>query len=109
MEPRHLIALPSYIDPEAWQAFLEVRAKLRAPNTDYAQKLLLYQMQRLKDAGNDPDEVLRASIVGGWKDLYAKKREASGALPTWKPEPTNATPPPDGWAQKAKANIRRVA
>lgn len=105
-----MIPLPAYIDAEAWAAFLEVRARLRAPNTDYAQKLLLYQIQRLKDAGNDPGEVLRRSIIGGWKDLYAlPKQEASGALPIYRPEPTNATAPPDGWARQTKAKIRRVA
>lgn len=104
-----MIALPSYVDREAWAAFLEIRAKLKAPNTDYAQKLLLYQLQRLKDAGNDPDLVIRASIVGGWKDFYAVKEdkiEASGRLPEYKPEPTKASKPP-GWFKDK--HIRRVA
>lgn len=104
-----MIPLPAYIDPEAWQAFLEVRQKLKAPNTDYAQKLLLVKLLKLKSDGHDPSEVLAASIVGGWKGLFPIKEdrtEASGKLPEYKPEPTQASKPP-GWFKDK--HIRRVA
>lgn len=106
-----MIALPQYIDKEAWAAFLEVRAKLKAPNTDYAQKLLVYELQRLKDAGHDPTECINQSIVKGYKDLYApkdKRTEASGRLPEYHAVERASTPPPDGWLAQVKGRLRSV-
>jgi hypothetical protein len=79
-----MIGLPSYIDREAWDALLDVRAKLKSPNTVYALKLLLYEVQRIKDAGHDPNEAIKQSVLKGYKDVYQpreKKIEANaGAM-----------------------------
>ena len=66
-----MIALPSYIDPEAWQAMLDMRKAKKVPTTAYAEKLLLVQLQRFKDAGHDPCAVMEQSIVKGWTDFWA--------------------------------------
>ncbi len=77
-EPSHkpntsTFVLPDWIPAETWAAFLEVRKKLRAKGTDYAHKLLVNQLERIRDAGHDPIEAINTSIRSGWKDVYAPK------------------------------------
>lgn len=76
-----MIALPQYIDREAWEAWMEVRKQLKAPNTDYALKLLVYEVQRIKDAGHDPNAAIKQSVLKGWKDVYPSKEKAIEAAP----------------------------
>lgn len=76
-----MIPLPGYIDREAWAAWMEVRKHLKAPNTDYALKLLLYEVQRIKDAGHDPNAAIKQSVLKGWKDVYQPKDKPIEAAP----------------------------
>lgn len=70
-----MIALPGYVDKEAWAALLETRREKKVPNTDYAQKLLLYELQRIKDAGHDPNAAMKQSILKGYTDVYQPKEK----------------------------------
>jgi hypothetical protein len=112
-----MIPLPAYVDQEAWQGLMEVRAKLKAPNTAYAQKLLLYEVQRIKDAGHDANEAIKQSVLKGWKDVYCPKdkpiepakRQEAEQTQAWiaehRREPTGK---PEGWAQSVKQKLRSV-
>ncbi len=70
-----MIALPGYVDKEAWDALIEVRKAKKVPTTVYAAKLLLYELQRIKDAGHCPNAALRQSILKGYTDVYAPKEK----------------------------------
>jgi uncharacterized protein YdaU (DUF1376 family) len=69
------IALPSWVPEDAWKAWLEVRPKVKAPNTPRALALALRDLERLRDSGNDPRAVLEAATVKGWRGLFPVKQE----------------------------------
>ena len=70
-----MIPLPAYIDPEAWSGFVEMRRAMpkTKPFTDRAAKLILYELQRIKDAGHDPNAALDQSTLRGWADVWPAK------------------------------------
>lgn len=110
-----MIPLPAYVDKEAWAGFVEMRRAMpkSKPFTTRAATLILYELQRIKDAGHDPNAALDQSTLRGWADVYPPKEKPieraarSAADETRKmldsrPEPTK--PPPE-LLQK----LRRVA
>ena len=72
---KKMIPLPAYIDPEAWVGFVEMRRAMpkTKPFTDRAAKLILYELQRIKDAGHDPNAALDQSTLRGWADVWPAK------------------------------------
>ena len=70
-----MIPLPAYINLEAWAGFLEMRKAMpkTRPFTDRAATLILYELQRIKDAGHCPNAALDQSTLHGWTDVYAPK------------------------------------
>ncbi len=68
-----MIALPAYIDAEAWSGFVDMRKTIKKPLTTRAAKLILYELQRLKDAGHDPNAALDQSTNHCWADVYMPK------------------------------------
>jgi hypothetical protein len=73
-----LIALPAYIDPEAWAGFVEMRRAMpkSRPFTLRAATLILKELQRIKDAGHCPNAALDQSTLNGWTDVYQPKEKA---------------------------------
>ena len=73
-----MIPLPTYIDPEAWTGFVEMRRAMpkSKPFTQRAAVLILKELQRLKDAGHDPNAALDQSTLRGWADVYVPKDKA---------------------------------
>ena len=71
----HLIPLPSYLSRETWDEFEIMRMQMRKPMTDKARKLILYELQRIKEAGHDPNESLDQSILHCWADVYQPKEK----------------------------------
>ena len=72
--------LPDFIDKETWDAFLETRKKKRAVPTEHAKVLLIKKLEEFRDAGDDPNEVLKRSIMNGWTGIFPldKKGGQSG-------------------------------
>lgn len=70
--------LPVWLPIEAWNAFLEMRKKIKKPATEYAQKLLLKKLEKFQAQGVSVTEVLEQSITSGWQDVYALKDGARG-------------------------------
>ena len=69
------IPLPAYIDKEAWDGFCEMRRLMpkSRPFSTRAAVLILYELQRIKDAGHCPNAALDQSTVHGWTDVYPSK------------------------------------
>jgi hypothetical protein len=67
------LPFPANVSSEIWQAFMDVRKGLKAKNTIPAVKALITQLNKLVDAGNNPEEVVLQSIRSSWKDLYEIK------------------------------------
>jgi hypothetical protein len=70
-----LIPLPSYLSRETWDEFEIMRMKMRKPLTDRARKLILYELQRIKEAGHCPNAALDQSILHCWADVYQPKEK----------------------------------
>ena len=70
-----MIALPGYIDAEAWQGFEEMRKTIKKPLTDRARKLVVYELHRIKTAGHCPNAALDQSTCHCWADVYPSKEK----------------------------------
>jgi len=68
-------ALPSWVPEDAWRSWLEVRSRVKAPNTARALTLALRDLERLKNEGNDPRTVLETATVKGWRGLFPVKSQ----------------------------------
>jgi hypothetical protein len=116
-----MIPLPGYIDPEAWQGFVDMRKTIKKPLTLRAAKLILYELQRIKDAGHDANAALDQSTNHCWCDVWAPKekvieKKATTATTDWvrqQDEYKALSQTPEAKAAKeramARAGIRRVA
>jgi hypothetical protein len=62
--------IPLWITPESWQAFEEMRKKIKAPLTMYASKLIVSELCKLKASGDNPQDCLDQSIRNGWRDVF---------------------------------------
>ncbi len=69
--------LPVWIDRETWDAYLKGRKK----PTEQAKVLLVKKLGEYRDAGDDPNEVLKRSIMNGWTGIFPldKKGGQDGA------------------------------
>lgn len=76
------VALPDWVPQDAWEAWLEVRKKNRAPNTPRALRLAVAELARLKAAGNDVQAVLEQSTLRGWRGVFEVKA-ARGTTPDY--------------------------
>lgn len=68
-----MIPLPGYVDKDAWEGFVEMRRKIKAPLTVRAATLILFELQRIKDAGHDPNASLDQSTMKCWRDVWPLK------------------------------------
>jgi uncharacterized protein YdaU (DUF1376 family) len=76
-EIKTVASLPDWLPLEAWNTWLEVRTKVKAPNTTKALKLALGVLERLKAEGHDPSAVLENAALRGWKGLFAPPKNSS--------------------------------
>ena len=81
-----VFVLPEWVNSEIWAAFIEVRKKKKAIQTPHALKLITGELERLKEAGNDPAEVLRQSIVNSWKGVFPLKSTIQKEKSGWEGE-----------------------
>jgi len=74
-------ALPEWVPASEWEGWLEVRRKLRAPNTARALELAIRELDKLRAAGQSPAEVLEQSTARGWRGLFPLKSPQPGSHP----------------------------
>jgi hypothetical protein len=79
-ETKENIIIPEYLKMDVWEAFLETRRRKKAPSTDHALKLILAELEKLREAGDDPNEVLDQSIMRGYSGVFALKNPGSSSL-----------------------------
>lgn len=79
-----MIALPSYIDPELWSAFVESRKAMKVPFTPAAQKLVVRKLMKMHSEGWDANASLEKSAIYGYRGVFeVSKRPVE---PTEKPK-----------------------
>ena len=68
------IPLPPYVDPEAWQAYMEIRVKKKYTMTDRAIKMLLNKLADFDRIGYSREQITESidrSYSGGWHSIAA--------------------------------------
>jgi len=75
---KEVFVLPDFIPVEPWNAFLEVRKKLRAANTPRALNMLVQRITDFMAKGHDPTAILENSIVNSWKGVFEPKGNQNG-------------------------------
>ena len=69
-----MIALPSYIDPELWAAFVESRKAMKVPFTPLAQKLVVRKLMAFHAEGWDANASLEKSAIYGYRGVFEVAR-----------------------------------
>lgn len=72
---REFFAIP----PEPWAGFMEMRNKKRASPTDRAIELVIKELEKLRDSGQDVTAVLDQSTRNNWTDVYPLKGNQGNA------------------------------
>jgi phage replication O-like protein O len=88
----YIFILPDWINKETWDAFIEMRKRIKKPATEYAKHLIELELQKLKDAGEDPQAVLEKSIRSSWQDVFTLKGKQGGTQ-----NDTKSVPDPRKW------------
>lgn len=65
-----MTALPNYIDPELWAAFVESRKAMKVPFTPLAQKLVVRKLMAMHSEGWDVNASLEKSAVYGYRGVF---------------------------------------
>ena len=78
------IVLPEWLPVDAWQGFVDMRKKLKAPLTPRAITLLMTKLAELRTQGNDPGAVLDQSTERAWRGVFAVVNR-NGAYQNGKP------------------------
>lgn len=74
-------ALPDWVPPDAWNAFVEMRKRIKSPLTDHAKDLAVSKLAELRKDGHDPRRVIDLSVLNGWKSFYPPKDSKPAADP----------------------------
>jgi hypothetical protein len=75
---REAYQLPMWLPIEAWEAYLEMRVKIRKPLTEHGKKLAITRLGRLVDEGHDATALLEESIFHCWLDFYPARHHMKG-------------------------------
>ena len=67
------LELPEWIPKDAWDAFVAMRKKIKAPLTPDAERLAVGTLEKLMHAGHRPRAVLEQSTLNSWRGLFEIK------------------------------------
>jgi hypothetical protein len=66
--------LPSWIEPDVWAAFEEMRDGKKKPMTDYSRRLIVKDLEKLEAKGFHSTDVLNQSIVNSYQGVFELKQ-----------------------------------
>jgi len=69
---------PDWLDSNLWNDFLEHRKKLRKPMTEKAKELFFSKINKFKENGFNPTELIETAIERGWQTVFEPKEQADG-------------------------------
>ena len=81
--------LPPWLDEKIWNEYRRHRKEIKSKLTPRAEVLAIGKLEKLKDAGNDPVEVINQSIMNGWKGLFELKGDNNDGNKRSDPRLTN--------------------
>jgi phage replication O-like protein O len=74
-----VFVLPDWVNKEVWNQFVEMRKKIpKSPLTEYGKKLLIAELERFKNEGEDTNRIIENSIRNSWKGLFSLKGKDGG-------------------------------
>lgn len=71
--------VPDWIPSDTWDAFIEMRKRIKKPATDFAKKLIIGKLEKFKAQGQDVSAILEKSITSGWQDVFELKENKTFA------------------------------
>lgn len=74
--PKRLVEVPDWLPLPQWDAYLEMRTKIRKPATSFAQKLAIAKLAELREQGHHPAAVLGQSIMNSWQGIFELKGQS---------------------------------
>ncbi len=110
--------LPTWIDREAWNGFVEMRRHIKKALTARAMELVIHRLIEYRKKGHDPNAVLDQSTLNNWQGLYPVKGEVipnlvpetyQGDAPMTAEEKARADAARELAMSAFKTNLRRVA
>ncbi|MBU2623572.1 MAG: hypothetical protein ABIJ52_03380 [Pseudomonadota bacterium] len=69
------IVFPIWLSKDSFDAFDEMRNKIKAPLTGKAREMLINKLQDFKNQGYDPNEILNESTMNSWKGIFIPKQD----------------------------------
>jgi phage replication O-like protein O len=69
------IPFPEWIPKDIFFEFKKMRTKIKKPMTEFAESKLINKLEKLKDDGYDPGEVLEQSIINSWAGVFPLHNE----------------------------------
>jgi hypothetical protein len=100
--------LPSWIDREAWNAYEEMRGKIRKPMTPRARTLVLKKLVGFEARGMSSTDSLNQSVVSSWTDVYEPKQQ-NGARTTGRTGGTVGSFTANKSQQRSDGNMEALA
>lgn len=67
--------LPPWLPEKEWEAFVEMRKKVKAPLTDLAIRNIWEELLKLEADGDSPAEVLMQSVTNAWRFVFPLKKQ----------------------------------
>ena len=67
--------LPEWVPTEQWNAYLEMRGKIKKPLTPFARSMALAKLDRLRTEGHHPAAVLAQSVFSSYQGLFPVKEQ----------------------------------
>ena len=66
---KFLEKLPDWIDPVVWEQYQIHRKTIKKPMSDYAEHLCIIKLEKAKEQGHDPNELINTTIEKGWQGI----------------------------------------
>lgn len=73
--------IPDWVPIEAWAGFEDMRKRIKKPLTPRARSLAIAELEKLREAGNDPGAVLDRSVLNSWQGLFELPQRNGGGGP----------------------------
>ena len=69
--------LPEWIDPVVWEQYQIHRKTIKKPMSDYAEYLCVIKLEKAKEQGHDPNELINTTIEKGWQGIVVPDKPAN--------------------------------
>ena len=71
------VVFPDWLDKELWKEYKKYRGNGKSKLTPYAEQLAIKKLEKLKNAGDDPSDVIKQSMICGWAGLFPIKSQSN--------------------------------